>query len=220
MATCLSCGVEFRRTRSVKTQRKCCSRACGFAYLRRVKTLARLDLAFRKAVERKEQLRDCLVCGERCHRPSAIVCRNDACRKRVAADRAPHGENCQTCSASLEYRAGKARSKFCSARCRRRSTRARADRRRYRLIDKVRRRTRMRGLLYEAVDPFKVFERDGWHCVICGCSTPREKRGSYENDAPELDHVIPLARGGSHTYANTQCACRDCNIKKGSAIAA
>jgi 5-methylcytosine-specific restriction endonuclease McrA len=29
-----------------------------------------------------------------------------------------------------------------------------------------------------------------------------------------LDHVIPISKGGSHTYANTQCAHLLCNIQK------
>lgn len=67
----------------------------------------------------------------------------------------------------------------------------------------------------ESVDPIKVFERDKWRCQLCGGSTPRKLRGSYDPKAPELDHVIPLALGGGHTWANVQCACRECNIRKG-----
>jgi len=35
-------------------------------------------------------------------------------------------------------------------------------------------------------------------------------------DAPELDHIVPIAAGGSHTYSNVACACKKCNIKKSS----
>lgn len=64
------------------------------------------------------------------------------------------------------------------------------------------------------VDPFKVFDRDGWVCRSCGTPTPKTKRGTYANNAPELDHVKPLALGGLHTYENTQCLCRRCNSEK------
>ncbi|MGL5785172.1 MAG: HNH endonuclease [Alphaproteobacteria bacterium] len=76
---------------------------------------------------------------------------------------------------------------------------------------KSKRRAVERGAAAEGVDPFKVFKRDGWACRLCGIDTPRELRGSYEHNAPELDHIVALARGGSHTYANTQCLCRSCN---------
>lgn len=64
------------------------------------------------------------------------------------------------------------------------------------------------------IDPYKVFHRDGWKCWVCGIPTPIEKRGSYDNDAPELDHVVPLSKGGPHTYDNVRCCCRKCNAEK------
>lgn len=66
----------------------------------------------------------------------------------------------------------------------------------------------------ERVDPYKVFYRDGWRCQLCGEKTLKKKRGTIHPRAPELDHIVPLSRGGSHTYRNTQCACRACNQKK------
>jgi 5-methylcytosine-specific restriction endonuclease McrA len=30
-----------------------------------------------------------------------------------------------------------------------------------------------------------------------------------------IDHVIPLARGGEHSYANAQAAHGPCNMRKG-----
>lgn len=66
----------------------------------------------------------------------------------------------------------------------------------------------------ELFDPIFVLNRDGWECYICGVSTPSAKRGSYEDDAPEVDHVVPLSKGGAHSLANVRCCCRKCNIKK------
>lgn len=33
--------------------------------------------------------------------------------------------------------------------------------------------------------------------------------------APELEHIIPIAMGGTHTWDNVACACRLCNQAKG-----
>jgi hypothetical protein len=66
----------------------------------------------------------------------------------------------------------------------------------------------------EMIDPFAVFERDGWACVYCGVPTPRDLRGSTRPTAPELDHVTPVSKGGSHTWGNLVCACRKCNAEK------
>lgn len=45
------------------------------------------------------------------------------------------------------------------------------------------------------------------NCPICGVS--------LEDKAPEVDHIVPLARGGSHTWDNVACACRKRNQSKG-----
>jgi hypothetical protein len=68
----------------------------------------------------------------------------------------------------------------------------------------------------ERFDPLEVLERDGWRCHICGTRTPKRLRGTYDDRAPELDHINPLAVGGKHTRQNTACCCRKCNQSKGS----
>ena len=73
---------------------------------------------------------------------------------------------------------------------------------------------RLRRATIEFVDPIVVLSRDDWRCYLCGCSTPPDLRGSYHPQAPEVEHVMPLARGGDHSYANTRCACRQCNQRK------
>jgi 5-methylcytosine-specific restriction endonuclease McrA len=127
---------------------------------------------------------------------------------------------CCSCKAVF-YRARKGE-RFCTDDCR--TAAAKAERQRWRkspahrkqkLAEKVRRRVRVRAQTTELVDPLAVFERDGWTCRICSRPTPACLRGSTDHRAPELDHIIPLARGGAHSYANTQCACRKCNGDKG-----
>lgn len=66
----------------------------------------------------------------------------------------------------------------------------------------------------ETFDPFEIFERDKWRCHLCGCRTPKRLRGSTDQTAPELDHIIPLSLGGKHTRTNTACCCKACNMRK------
>lgn len=66
----------------------------------------------------------------------------------------------------------------------------------------------------KAVDPFKVFDRDGWKCKLCGALTPKNQRGLHNDFSPELDHIKPLSKGGAHSYENTQLLCRRCNQEK------
>ncbi len=60
----------------------------------------------------------------------------------------------------------------------------------------------------------KVFRRDGWLCQICGGATDPATRGTTHPDAPELEHIVPLAKGGEHSYANTACAHRHCKKER------
>lgn len=78
---------------------------------------------------------------------------------------------------------------------------------------------RSRVAIYtETVDPISVFDRDRWICQLCGKRTPRRLRGLVDPSAPELDHIIPLALGGAHAWFNVQCACRECNGRKGAKV--
>ncbi len=75
------------------------------------------------------------------------------------------------------------------------------------LKSRARRRSRMADVFIETVVPRRVFERDGWLCGICGINVEKK-------DA-SLDHIIPISKGGAHSYANTQTSHLRCNISKG-----
>lgn len=54
---------------------------------------------------------------------------------------------------------------------------------------------------------FMVYERDRNRCVKCGRRTNLE-----------IDHIIPISRGGKTTLSNLQTLCHRCNVEKGSSI--
>ena len=64
----------------------------------------------------------------------------------------------------------------------------------------------------------RVFEDCGWSCASCNISTPIELKGSIDDRAPELDHIVPLSRGGDHVRANVRLLCRLCNRLKGNKL--
>lgn len=66
----------------------------------------------------------------------------------------------------------------------------------------------------DAINPRAVYARDAWVCGICGEDVNPAFR--YPNPMrASLDHVVPLSKGGPHTYENVQCAHLSCNSSKG-----
>lgn len=55
----------------------------------------------------------------------------------------------------------------------------------------------------------EIFERDGYTCVNCG---------STEKESLEIDHIMPISKGGKTEPDNLQTLCHDCNIRKGNNI--
>lgn len=74
------------------------------------------------------------------------------------------------------------------------------------------RRARKLAAFVDDVKRAVVFERDEGICGICG--TPVDPKRFH------VDHIIALAKGGEHSYANVQLAHPACNHRKGDRAAA
>ena len=83
-----------------------------------------------------------------------------------------------------------------------------------------RRRARMRTGVIETIRPEQIYKRDKYKCWICGCKVVSTygKDARLNKDAATLDHIIPLAKGGTHTKENIKTACRQCNALKADKI--
>lgn len=78
----------------------------------------------------------------------------------------------------------------------------------YKLKRQAIREARIRGAgEIEEIGIQELMERDGFLCGLC-CS-PVERRNA------SIDHILPVARGGSHTWRNVQLAHLRCNQVKG-----
>lgn len=84
----------------------------------------------------------------------------------------------------------------------------------YRVKD-VNRRKKIKenGRVDHSISVERLIKRDGENCYICGGKT-NKKLNYTESDYPSIDHVIPIAKGGTHTWDNVKLAHRKCNIKK------
>lgn len=54
---------------------------------------------------------------------------------------------------------------------------------------------------------FSIYARDGYKCCNCGISDRYAQL--------EIDHIIPISKGGKSTYDNLQTLCHKCNVEKG-----
>lgn len=63
---------------------------------------------------------------------------------------------------------------------------------------------------------YKILERDNFRCVLCGC-TAEESIAMYGHGL-EVDHIIPVSRGGRTVESNLRTLCFGCNRGKGADI--
>ncbi len=192
MAQCQHCGIEYKPKAFDRIT--FCSRQCSFDAKHSPK-YSTVFAGFCKGcggafVSRRKKS----YCGESCQ------------PKTVWESIAPAEKTCSTCGKLFapEFTGGGLGS-FCGDECRDEA------RKKTMRVARSKRKAVILGATVERVDPFVVFWRDKWKCKLCGCKTPPNKRGTYADNAPELDHILPLAKGGEHSYRNTQCSCRKCN---------
>lgn len=80
------------------------------------------------------------------------------------------------------------------------------------------RRARRKHVFAEHIKPIEVFKRDRWVCQLCKRATPRALLGTASKRKPTVDHIVPLSKGGCHTFQNVQCACAECNGRKNAKV--
>jgi 5-methylcytosine-specific restriction endonuclease McrA len=79
------------------------------------------------------------------------------------------------------------------------------------------RRARVRAAFVEHIDHSVVFLAVDYICQNCGIVCDKDAVYPAKN-FPSLDHVIPLSKGGKHSYDNVQLLCLECNLSKSNKI--
>lgn len=196
--TCICCGKESHRRMSGTShakgyQNKFCSMACRSEHAMNV----------RYAIGGKEH-------GKQIRRLLLALGKIAAVKHAQELKDEKANSSCIKCGSPVGYRMGPCR-KYCN-RCSdmiSKQHKKAANRARKQYLRALR-----HGVNAEIINPLEILERDGWRCQICGVSTPKSRRGTLHRNAPEVDHIVPLSRGGEHRRNNLQCACRACNGKK------
>ena len=131
-------------------------------------------------------------------------------RKRRAEEREALRQkrmhNCPVCGTITD------RPVYCSNRCRKRAENKRNE---------INRRTKVKTAMVDRdITLEALYKRDGGLCHICGLKTALDdyviRDGTHicGDWYPSIDHVVPLAKGGEHSWRNVRLAHRICNSIK------
>ena len=60
-------------------------------------------------------------------------------------------------------------------------------------------------------------ESHGDACHWCGTTMlfVSVRKGEFSARLATIEHLVPLSKGGTHTFENTRLACWECNIRRG-----
>ena len=76
---------------------------------------------------------------------------------------------------------------------------------------------KLNTVVEKGISILSLKKKHGTKCYYCGKEMDFKKGigRKFNNDMATIEHLIPLARGGEHTFENTVLACRFCNISRG-----
>lgn len=206
---CQRCGREFHKASNGKVPKYCSNECAHEAQIRRPMAVCQqCGKEYRVSRNAKG-----LYCSPECQQESMRVSHEsekgyfEAVRWMERVSRAMAREDrpliatvCNQCERTFVTTNRQAR--YCSDRCRRRHANNRKEDRLY-----------WYGKPDLSVTLEKLFVRGGGRCAECGLlmtfSSPFNS-----DEHPSIDHIVPLSKGGTHTWDNVQLMCRGCNRKK------
>lgn len=188
MNTCKQCGSTLAHLRAGA---KWCSEACRLKAHRTANPAyvqrskqQQQAHAAQRRQERQQQLHACAYCPAKASSARAITCGSAECRRQLHNERARRNQ--------LTYR---------------------TQGRDYIRINRARRRAVLKAAYVAPVDPKAIHARDKNICHLCGKKVKAGTKVPHPL-APTLDHLIPLAAGGTHEPANVATAHFICNSRK------
>lgn len=206
---CPRCGVRFMTAHVEQIyHNKSCS------------VLARFDGKERKAKSEPfvPEQRQCEACNQTytAGRKDQKYCQSDECIKQRDCDKArdkamaqhikkTKPRPCKECGTVFTPEYGAKIRAYCTPEC---------SRKHGRRLHKQKRRAMFRDAFVENVPYREIYERDHGICQLCGKRVYKRKKAP-DLMAGSIDHIIPLALGGTHEMKNVQLAHCICNSLKG-----
>lgn len=211
---CLACGTIKTVTAQCVRKNRTTVVVCKGCYQK--------EREIEKAQATKQQ-KYCAICGVEIDN-SRIVCSTECGAERAVRMREqkfiPKLKKCRECG--NEYmtefrRGGIGLIEFCSEKCKEEATTKVKQEQHRRKDIKRRKRLAENGKVDYSITLRKVIQKFGLTCALCGKKV-NTKVHSNHNDYPSIDHIIPVSKGGTHTWGNVQLAHRGCNSTKNNSL--
>lgn len=209
---CKHCGKKFyvKYLRGKNDSRKYCSFECYLS-----------DIEIKQV---KEILSICPVCGKEFERAKRKKYCSQKCKKKqnnlYYRSKVNLGVKiiaiCKNCGKELDNKF----KDYCSSECqkeynsRKPRIKNKNEKNGIGLCRKIRRaRLKLNGPIDKSITLDKLINRDKGICHICGQKVSKNT-SPQSAEYPSIDHLIPVSKGGTHTWNNIKLAHRGCNTFK------
>lgn len=164
--------------------------------------------------ERKYKIKKCALCPNRFKTTDSRAMYCFRCANIVRQSKRKIIEKvCFNCGATFTVYSSNTQAKYCSEYCSDYVARRRQNGNVYRYKRNVH-YAEFINFDSDTIIYDKVFNDNGCVCHLCGEPIDMSLRFPHSMSAT-IDHVVPLSKGGTHTYDNIRPAHLSCNSRKG-----
>lgn len=234
---CKNCGEEFFKKPQSNCKNLFCTPKCGFEYKR--KSIKRYCLNCNSELESNQKE----YCSKQCkikHKTKEYICHHcnnkfnstrekkycskecqlEANKKQMRERKKklfiPELKKCKYCNNEFITQFKKSKT-YCSDECKRKMNNLLSKLHDGKRAERIQRN----GKIHNDITLKKLYKKHKGLCSICGEKCDYEdysisKEGYFiaNSNYPSIDHIIPIAKGGTHTWNNVQLAHRICNSIK------
>lgn len=235
--TCQNCGKVFYKRTNGGSKNMFCSRECSAKYIIKVNKKhclncnAELKDRTKKycseecKIKHKEKEYTCKCCSETfkstrekkyCSKECQLEANKKQMRERKKKLFIPELKKCKYCNNEFITQFKKSKT-YCSDECKRKMNNLLSKLHDGKRAERIQRN----GKIHNDITLKKLYKKHNGLCSICGEKCDYEdysisKEGYFiaNSNYPSIDHIIPIAKGGTHTWNNVQLAHRICNSIK------